>query len=359
MATNILAVIIYSSLGVDMGKEEQPSSAKTWRIINADAIEVAWRVRSLQFFSDLSCTVPLNASPNFTGDAFATAASDMTGAEHVFALRSPRGWESLDACETGSCHIGFSWTEDSVDVQCILLLQGEAGLHAGAVTLQWQSLDASGLWHDATTWRPVEAGKQKLSRSCPSKPTVFRGSVGECKSDGPRAEECAVTCDAGFGTLAPKLQCLHGSWYVPECLELGSLVRIVARTPDLIKPYWVILDAAFYTNEDCTGVLRMDGAAISSGEYVIKYANYHAKNAWDGDSTTSWASSEPCTPGSCYVGFRFRKAPEEPIRCVRVEHPRGTQYQASSISVEKLGTAGWEELGQVAVQLLPEAHQEL
>lgn len=154
------------------------------------------------------------------------------------------------------------------------------------------------------------------------------------------------------------MKCINGAWFAPECLKVGSLLRVAALSPELIKPYWVVLDAALYENEDCTGVIQMDGQATSSGEYVIKYASYHPRNVWDGDAQTSWAASEPCTPGSCNFGFRFNEPPG-PVRCVRVTHPHGRNYQATSVRVDVLGASGWEELADVAVQLLPQVNEEL
>mmetsp|Transcript_62240 Transcript_62240/g.193148 ORF Transcript_62240/g.193148 Transcript_62240/m.193148 type:complete len:283 (+) Transcript_62240:372-1220(+) len=282
----------------------------------------------------------------------------MTGAEYTFALRSPRGWESADTCAPGECHLGFEWSQSQGDVRCILIHQGEDGFHAGAITLQRRA-QGSSKWLDEVTWSPVQAGKAKLALACPAAPAVERGRVADCRRSGERSGECALSCAEGFGSLEPSLRCIHGVWYAPECLPVGSLVRLVALAPELIKPYWVVLDAALFASADCTGPLPMDGLATSSGEYVIKYASYHPKNAWDGDASTSWASSQPCTPGSCHFGFRFRRPLAPPPRCVRVEHPQGRQYQATKVSVQTLGAKGWEELPDVVVQLLPEENQEL
>jgi hypothetical protein len=128
--------------------------------------------------------------------------------------------------------------------------------------------------------------------------------------------------------------------------------------PSLIKPYWVVLDAHFFENEDCTKELEMQGVAISSGEYVIKYANYHAKNIFDRSEQTSWAASEACTPGSCWFGFKFRHSVPA-VRCVQIVHPHGAQYHADSISLEVLGSEGWTEVNDIIVRLLPEPHNEL
>lgn len=330
-------------------QDELPAGS-AWRITNAEEVEIAWRVRSLQFFSDYSCTDPLMAIPNSTGVPLGTNASDMTDAQYVFALRSPRGWETLHHCTVGECHVGFAWYNTTKDVRCLLLSQGETGLHAGSVTLQTRK---AGIWEDVVTWHSLEGGRVKLALSCPPAPSVKDGEVSDCKHEGDRSQKCSVHCKEGFGTVEPRLQCLHGAWYVPECLPVGTLVRLVAVEPQLIKPFWVVLDAALYANSDCTDVHRMHGVAISSGEYVIKYANYQPGNAWDGDASTSWASAEPCTPRSCYIGFRFQKPLDAPIRCARIEHA-GRQYHATAISVETLGASGWEVVPDVTVRLLPE-----
>lgn len=353
MALAFRTALLSTSAMAATGGEE----ALEWRIVNAEAVEMVWRVRGLQFFSDIECTKPLDARPNVTGDALGTAASDMTDAHHIFALRSMRGWESAGPCALGECHVGFAWYEsqDAVEVQCLLLQQGETGLHAPDVTLQRKRGSS---WEDTMTWRDLQGGKVKLTLSCPSPPSLENGQVGECAEKDERSKECPVTCDEGFGTVEPRLQCIHGAWFVPECLRVGTLVRLVAQAPELIKPYWVILDAALYRRDDCTDVIRMDGRPISSGEFVIKYASYNPVNAWDGNKDTSWASSEPCTPGTCYIGFRFGTPPDE-VRCVRVEHPAGKNYQATSVTVQKLGASGWEEVPGVTIRLLPQEKQEL
>ncbi|CAK0881026.1 unnamed protein product [Prorocentrum cordatum] len=102
----------------------------------------------------------------------------------------------------------------------------------------------------------------------------------------------------------------------------------------------------------------MEGSAISSGEFVIKYASYHARNVWDKSSDTSWASNGRCSPGECWLGFHFKERPR-PVRCVRVEHPHGSEYHASVVKVEWLGQSGWEEDPSVFVQLLPLPREEL
>eukprot|EP00747_Dinoflagellata_sp_TGD_P091385 gnl/TRDRNA2_/TRDRNA2_165033_c0_seq2.p1 gnl/TRDRNA2_/TRDRNA2_165033_c0~~gnl/TRDRNA2_/TRDRNA2_165033_c0_seq2.p1 ORF type:complete len:341 (-),score=42.07 gnl/TRDRNA2_/TRDRNA2_165033_c0_seq2:8-1030(-) len=294
---------------------------KTWRIVNAEPIEFAWRLRSLLFFSDISCSVPIPAVVNQTGEAFATAESEMTGAEYVFNVRSPRGWESEAHCGAKECHVGFSWY-NALDepARCIVAGQGETGLHAESIMLQHQA--ASGDWVDVATWGSLEGGSSVLSLSCPEVPKFQRGTISNCRKSSERSQECEVHCDEGFGTVEPRLRCIHGAWYLPECLAVGSMVRIVATAPEMMKPYWVVLDAALFSDTGCNDAIATEGEAISSGEYVIKYANYHPRNVWDGDVQTSWASKEPCTPGSCYFGFRFRKPPPA-VRCVRVDHPEG------------------------------------
>ena len=101
----------------------------------------------------------------------------------------------------------------------------------------------------------------------------------------------------------------------------------------------------------------MDGRPISSGEYTIKYASYAPVNVWDGNKDTSWAAAEPCTPGSCFVGFRFSVAPDQ-VRCVRIEHPLGKQYHATEVVLEKIGANGWEQVPDVHMRLLPQDRSE-
>jgi len=328
-----------------------------WRIVNAEPVEIAWRVRSIQFFSDLACNSPIVSIPNETGTTLATEASDMTGADHAFALRSMRGWESVDACSAGQCYLGFTWFQ-SASVRCVLLHQGEPGFQANAITLEHKDPNSKDEWRSVVTWTPVEGTKAKLAIACPAAPAVAKAKIGNCDRQGDRDQQCQVTCNEGFGTVEPRLRCIHGAWYMPECLPTGSLIRLVALAPQLIKPYWVVLDAALFSSPDCTDVIRMNGQALSSGEFVIKYANYHPKNVWDSDASTSWASSTPCTPGICYLGFRFRTPPPA-VRCVRVEHPSGSQYHATEVAVETLGSTGWERLPDVIVQIHPEPNNEL
>mmetsp|Transcript_54898 Transcript_54898/g.86898 ORF Transcript_54898/g.86898 Transcript_54898/m.86898 type:complete len:360 (-) Transcript_54898:61-1140(-) len=353
--TSSISVVLHVWCLTAASSEEVTDVA--WRLVNSEVVDVVWRVRSLQFFSDLECASPIKAVPNTTGDAFASKESDMTGAEHIFALRSMRGWESAGPCERGECNVGFSWwpSDNIPEVKCLLIQQGETGLHASAMTLQRRQ---HGAWTDVVSWNSLEGGKVKLALTCPSTPSLENGLVGECESEDDRSKQCSATCSEGFGTVEPRLHCINGAWFVPECLPIGTLVRLVAKLPELIKPYWVILEAALYRNSDCSDVIRMEGKAISSGEFVIKYANYHAQNVWDGNVGTSWASSDQCTPGSCYVGFRFAKSVDG-IRCVRIEHPAGKQYQATEVIVETLGASGWEEIPDVTIRLLPQEHQEL
>lgn len=334
-----------------------------WRLVNAENIEVVWRVRSLLFFADDSCSSsPLLAIPGQTGEPFATEAAEMTGPEYVYNLRSPRGWESAGPCEIGECHVGFIWANaTSSPVRCLVLNQGETSLHAEAVTLQHRSLKDSVTWEDVVTWRDVETGgRVKLALSCPSVPSLARGRVENCVKEDERHQTCEAHCDAGYGAMEQHIRCIHGAWYLPECMPINSMMRIAAQEPQHIKPYWVVLDVALYAKEDCTDVLVMDGSPISSGDFVIKYASYAAKNAWDGDSQTSWASSFECDPGACYIGFRFHSPPSVgSIKCARVVHPEGRTYQATEVSVETLGERGWEPMRDVAIQLLPKAKDEL
>jgi len=136
------------------------------------------------------------------------------------------------------------------------------------------------------------------------------------------------------------------------------MVRLVAQAPELIKPYWVILDAKLYSDTDCSVQVAMRGDAFSSGEYVIKYATYGPSNAWDGKADTSWAAKEPCTPGNCYVGLSFRKPLQNPPMCLIVEHPEGAQYHATAVSLQTLGKSGWEEVADAVVRLLPDSKGE-
>jgi len=300
-----------------------------------------------------------SAAPGDNGDAIATAAADMTGAEFAFQLRSMRGWESADECAAGACHVGFAWHDGSThDVHCVVLHQGEEGFHATVIVLQRK--DSMGHWVEVMQWQSIPEGRTKLAVHCPAIPTVAYGQVDTCQGNG-TSQECAVQCAAGYGTVEPKLRCVNGAWYVPECLEVGSMLRVVALAPNLIKPYWVVMHARLFTDAECTQAMEMNGAAFSSGEFVVKYASYHPKQIWDGSEETSWAAKEPCTPGSCYVGFRFAKKPAKDPKCVQVEHPKAKQYQATKVALEVLGAGGWEIAPpDVVVQLLPKpASQEL
>jgi len=357
LSLTLLSTLIALAWSAETGASNGGSS-QAWRISNAGNVPVAWRVRSLQFFHDDRCTQPVIAEPNHTGVAFASEPSEMTGADYVFALRSPRGWESVDACSPGQCHVGFELNAGShAEVRCLLLHQGEEGLHADAVMLQRLS---GTNWVDVLTWEPVESGKVKLALACPPAPaSIENGRISGCQAKSELSQSCQVTCKTGFGTVEPSLRCIHGAWYFPECLPVASLVRLVAHAPELIKPYWVVLDAKLFADQECTQSIEMDGMPTSSGEYVIKYANYHPRNVWDSDASTSWASAGHCQPGSCHFGFRFRQPLKVPIRCAKIEHPHGAQYQATSVSVEILGPSGWEEPPDIRLILLPEANQEL
>merc|ERR1712147_300824 len=99
-----------------------------------------------------------------------------------------------------------------------------------------------GAWEDVMTWGSLEGGKVKLALACPSVPKLRNGQVGTCAEKDERWKECPVTCDEGFGTVEPRLQCIHGAWFIPEYLGVGTLLRLVAKAPELIKPYWVVLD---------------------------------------------------------------------------------------------------------------------
>lgn len=139
----LCVVLVYRAAAFDVqrsGAAAAPnvtgSWATAWRLINAGVIEEAWQVRSLQLFTDDACTKHIFGEPGHTGEAFGTEASDMTGAEHVFALRSMRGWESIYGCAPGECHIGFAFKDPQEEVRCLLVQQGDTGLHADAITLQ-------------------------------------------------------------------------------------------------------------------------------------------------------------------------------------------------------------------------------
>jgi len=332
--------------------------ASFWRIVNTDEVEIAWRVRSLQLFSDDGCTKPIMAQANETGVAFGTKAADMTAADYVFMLGSPRGWETEDICAVGESHLGFEFHKGPVDVRCIVIHQGDDGFYAYSMALQ-SAASGSGPWSDVGSWSHLPSGKTKISLACPSVPSVPHAEVGACTHVDARSKECGFRCLDGFGTPGGEMvRCVHGAWYSPQCLPVGTMVRLVATAPERIKPYWVVLHAGLYASEDCTDEIRMEGSAISSGEFVIKYASYHARNAWDGSSDTSWASNERCSPSKCWLGFHFQERPR-PVRCVRVEHPHGSEYHASAVKVEWLGQSGWEEDQRVLVQLLPLPREEL
>lgn len=335
--------------------------AGAWRLINTDPIDLFWGVRTLTLFKDLACTQVLEASPNNTGIALASEAADMTGGDFIFMPQTMRGWESEDKCAAGACHIGFAWNagEPEPDVRCISMFQGEEGTHAAKLTLQkLEGTLEGGTWMDVVTWRDVPAGRTRLAVQCPERPTVPRGIAGACQISHPRAQECPLTCEAGHGTTEPRLSCINGVWYMPDCLPLGSMIRLLAVLPEQIKPHWVILHATLFEKEDCTGLIRMHGSSISSGEFVIKYASYHPKNVWDGSGDTSWASKDPCTPGSCWLGFRFTQVPKV-IGCVKIEHPSDSKYWATGVRVQKLGTKGWDDMPEVFVQFVPEQRSEL
>lgn len=317
-----------------------------WRVSNVDEVDGAWRVRSIQFFGDIACKTPLISVPNKTGTAFASAAAEMTDVDHAFNVRSHRGWESEDICEPGQCHLGFEFDDDTVPVQCVILHQGE-DLHTEGLSLQQRN--DQGNWVEVVAWKPLGGGRMKLSRSCPETPQVANAQVLDCSREDERTQECAIKCNAGFGAIEPRLRCVHGAWFEPECVTVGTMARIVAQSPELIKPYWVVLDAKLYANSNCTDPVTMDGMPFSSGEFVIKYANYAPKNVWDSDPSTSWASKTPCTPKECYVGFRFKTAPK--IGCASVTHPEGQQYRATEISLEVLGESGWEALEDATVEI--------
>eukprot|EP00746_Dinoflagellata_sp_MGD_P009838 gnl/MRDRNA2_/MRDRNA2_120122_c0_seq1.p1 gnl/MRDRNA2_/MRDRNA2_120122_c0~~gnl/MRDRNA2_/MRDRNA2_120122_c0_seq1.p1 ORF type:complete len:353 (+),score=62.20 gnl/MRDRNA2_/MRDRNA2_120122_c0_seq1:62-1120(+) len=325
-----------------------------WRMSNGVEIDGAWRVRSIQFFSDIACTTPLMSLPNATGTAFASAAAEMTDADHAFNVRSHRGWESEDICEPGQCHLGFEFFEDTAAVECVILHQGE-DLHAEALSLERRN--DQGAWVEVVSWKPLGGGRMKLSTGCPEKPDVANAQVLDCRKEDKRTQECAIQCSAGFGAIEPRLRCVHGAWFQPECVPVGSMARIVAQAPQLIKPYWVVLDATLFANTNCSDPVKMDGMPFSSGEFVIKYANYAPKNVWDGDPQTSWASKTPCEPGQCFIGFRFKAAPK--IGCASVKHPEGDAYRASVISLETIGPSGWEAITDATVEIDPSNREEL
>lgn len=335
--------------------------AGAWRLINADPIDLYWGVRTLTFFADLECKQHLVSAPNHTGIALASDAADMTGADYIFMAQTPRGWESTDKCEKRACHIGFAWNADQElpDVRCVSLYQGEEGTHAPKLTLQrLQGPLNGGDWIDVVTWNEVQPGRTRLALQCPGMPSVPRARAAPCQISNPRTQDCPLVCDDGYGTTEPRLRCINGVWYMPECLQVGSMIRLVAAKPESIKPHWVILHATLFENEDCSGLIRMHGSSISSGEFVIKYANYHPKNVWDGSGDTSWASKDPCTPGTCWLGFRFSQMPKV-IRCVKIEHPADSKYWATEVNVQQLAAAGWEDMKDVFVQFVPEQRAEL
>lgn len=357
VASVLLCLLASQSPPAAADRTAEPVKSKAWRLLNTEPVEIAWRVRNLQFYQDDNCTLALEAAPGHNGEAFGTEAAEMTGAEYSFALRSPRGWESVDECSHGTCHLGFRWQQE-VSVRCVLFHQGEDGFHAPAVALEAQS-GATGEWAQVAAWKNVSDGRAKLAAACPMhQQTVRHGKVSDCSVQSELLQTCAVSCDPGFGTQEPIMRCINGVWYAPECHSTNTMYRVVAKGPEIIKPYWVVLKAVFYASADCTDVIRMDGQAFSSGEYVVKYANYHPKNVWDGDEGTSWASATPCSPHGCFFGFRFRKPPPE-IKCLMVEHPDGSQYHADHVLLEHLGEEGWEEVQDLTIRLLPSGKQEL
>ncbi|CAE7675724.1 unnamed protein product, partial [Symbiodinium sp. CCMP2456] len=302
------------------------------------------------------CTEPVHSLPQ-TGKAFGTEASELTTVEHAFMLNTPRGWEAAGSCPPRECHLGFSFAT-AQSINCLVVQQGDDGFHAPALALQRRDGEEAA-WSEVTAWSSIGEGRSKLAVGCPDPPAVPSASVSACRSDNLLFQECRVACKEGFGTLETSMRCVNGAWFVPQCWPLGSLLRVVLEEPVLLKPYWVVLDANLFTSDDCTGPIKMDGVAISSGEFVIKYANYHPKNAWDKDPSTSWASKGECeAAGTCWLGFRFYANPG-PVRCVSLLHPPGVQYQARRISVQRLGRVGWEKAEPVTVRLLPEGKDEL
>jgi len=327
--------------------------AKAWRIANGDRAYL-WRVRSLQFFSDIQCEHIVDVFPGQNGKVIATDSEEMTGAEFLFDYGSLRGWASAAPCDTDECRIGYEWHEDVV-VQCVKLVQGEEGLHADALALQWRDGD---VWRDLVRWSSVSAGKAQLALLCPAVPSVDRAVlVGTCKEHGPRSQDCVMQCIPGFGAVNPAMRCINGVWFKPQCLPEGSRMRVVAQAPETIKPYWVVLNAEIFEDTECVKPISMAGGPFSSGEFKVKYANYHPKNIWDHSADTSWASQGPCSPGSCHFGFQFQNG-ATPFRCIKITHPDHI-HEATQVSVEVLGSSGWEEAADVVVQLFPLPKDEL
>lgn len=343
------AVLLLGTGLVIAERDSFAGNSKAWRIVNKEPIDVVWRLKTLAFFEDIECTRMHMALPNKTGSIMATDAAELTGAEHVFNLRSPRGWESEAHCDHGDCFLGFEWYDHSLDVRCIMVNQGEEGLHSSGISLQGRE---DGKWHEVAAWHNVGPGKSKLALSCPPTPEVPNARVVGCREESEVQRECTAVCEPGMGAVEPRLRCINGAWFLPECRVKGSMIRLVAQTPELIKPYWVIMHVYIYADEACTDRIEIEpGQAISSGEYVIKYASYHPKNIWDGSKSTSWASDHACTPGTCWVGYRFEAAPARPIKCVHVLHPEGKVYHAESVAYEVLGEDGWAEDADVVVKL--------
>ncbi|CAE6936009.1 unnamed protein product, partial [Symbiodinium natans] len=237
-----------------------------WRLINTEAVELSWRVSSLQFFEDKDCLEPIPAVAQ-TGAAFGTEATELTSVDHAFMLNTPRGWEAAKECPPEECHLGFAFAT-ARGVACLVLQQGDIGFHAPGLALQRRGAEVAE-WTDVARWGSVSTGRSKLAIACPEPPTVTSAVVSDCHSENGLFQECRVACSEGRGTLEPSMRCVNGAWFVPQCWPLGSLVRVVLDEPQRLKPYWVVLDAGLFASDDCSEPIKMDGVAISSGEFVI------------------------------------------------------------------------------------------
>eukprot|EP00439_Symbiodinium_sp_Y106_P012170 s3744_g1.t2 len=193
-------------------------TAKSWRLVNTEAVELSWRISSLQFFADLDCTEPVHSLPQ-TGQAFGTEASELTTVEHAFMLNTPRGWEAAGSCPPRECHLGFSFAA-AQNVECLVVQQGDDGFHAPALALQRQDVEGAA-WSDVTAWGSLGPGRSKLAVGCPDPPAVPSASVSACRSDNLLFQECRVACKEGFGTLETSMRCVNGAWFVPQCWALG------------------------------------------------------------------------------------------------------------------------------------------
>lgn len=327
--------------------------SKEWRIVNGKDAEY-WTILGLAFFEDDACSKSTG-----DGEAFASPAADKTALELAFS--SGGKWKSAGACPAGECFFGFRWMTEK-NVRCILISHNVYPKPPEIILQKY----ISGAWTEVVTWVDRDISKN-LAVACPAAPSFEHGAPGTCRQHSAREQECDVLCDPGFGSTRRTMTCENGAWTVPICRESGSMMRLVAMEPERIEPFWTVLDVEMFEDTDCSTPIKAEGLALGSRNYVIKYASYHSSNAFDGDRRTSWSSHAACSPGECYVGFRFYTTPSR-IGCVIIHHPEGgehffmqagSQYRATKVSLEILRDNGWTEEPDAAVHLYPRNSDEL